>query len=228
MTVFEQLRAERLAWREKYLAATPAEQERMLAEKAAKREEEERLRKQRIYDERKNRFTEKANNQIFLYGKLLIARKVALEEIKNFNGKVCNNRLTKNIDAKLKEIDKNFYASLTVCYDHSAKGNIGKLKIAYYNHFSYGLYNDVTLKIRLTDVFDGNRVDWSLTESEESNAEKFLTDMISSWKNAIKNYGKAYKALKKVEKAIEDYAKENFYLRDFFKTEHVLSNGYYL
>ena len=40
--------------------------------------------------------------------------------------------------------------------------------------------------------------------------------------------GKAYKALKKVEKAIEDYAKENFYLRDFLKTEHVLSNGYYL
>jgi hypothetical protein len=128
----------------------------------------------------------------------------------------------------LKEIDKNFHASLTVCYDYSAKGNIGKLEIAYYNHFSYGLDNDVTLKIRLTDVFDGNRVDWSLTESDESNAEKFLTDRISSWKNAIKNYGKAYKALKKVEKAIEDYAKENFYLRDFFKTEHVLSNGYYL
>lgn len=228
MNDLESRRAERMAWREKYLAATPAEQERMLAEKQAQHLKEEEERKRRIYDERRARFMKKSENQIFLYKELLKARSIALEEIKNFDGKVLNNRLTKIIDAKLKKCSKDLFASLEIRYDHSSKNNMGELKLSVYNHFSYGLDNDITLKIHLTDIRDGNRVDWSCTEHEDSNAEKFILDRISTWKNAAKSYDKAYKTLKKVESMIESYAKENFFLRDFFKTEHILSNGYYL
>lgn len=228
MNVLELKKAEMMAWREKYLAATPAEQERMLAERQEQRIREEEERKRRDYNERKTRFVEKANNQIFLYKELLKARSIALEEIKKFDGKVLNNRLTKIIDAELKKRSKDLFASLNIHYEWDKKNNIGELKLSIYNHFSYGLDNDITLKIVLTEFNDGNRVDWSRTENEKGNDEKFILDRISSWKNAIKSYDKAFKTLKKVDSMIKNYSKENFYLRDFFKTEHVLSNGYYL
>lgn len=58
----------------------------------------------------------------------------------------------------------------------------------------------------------------ALTLSDENNSDKSLTDRISSWKKAIKDYDKTYKTAMKLSESIEKYGKEtNVYLSEFFR-----------
>lgn len=45
---------------------------------------------------------------------------------------------------------------------------------------------------------------------------------------AKKSYDKVYKKAMAIEKAIKEYSNENYYIRDFFKTENVIRNTFYL
>jgi len=219
-TLVEKIRAERAAWNEAYLAASEEERERMLEEKARKREEEEKLRQQRIYDDRKTRFIEKCDREIACAKSLKKAIKIALDVTKSFDGKVLNNRLTKAIQDKL---GKNISAILEISYDYNTKNNVGKLTVREGN-FS-GFYNSEDFKIMLSPLEDGNRVMWKETE-KSLNLQ--LDRRIKEMQEAKKSYDKVYKKAKAIEKAIEEYSRENYYTRDFLKTESVIGKTYYL
>ena len=215
------------AWKAAYDAASPEEKERMVAEKKAQREREEKERQQRIYDDRKKRFVEKANHQIEILQALIQGRKIAFEVISQFDGKVLNNRLTKAVSEKMKSKDDSLWADLTISYDRSVCNNMGKLEISRSHYYEAGLYDKSSIEIILSPLSDGNRVMAALTLSDENNSDKSLTDRISSWKKAIKDYDKTYKTAMKLSESIEKYGKEtNVYLSEFFRAEYLIKTYY--
>ena len=225
--VFQKIREERQAWLDAYKNATHEEQARMLEEKKANREREEQERQKMIYDDRKKRFMQKADKQIEILEKLIRARKIALNVIKTFDGKVLNNRLTNAVEKDLKAFDSSLYVSLVISYNYSVTNNEGKLKIEV-SHYDSGFEDSVSLNISLSPFNDGNRVVWSETENLDYNKE-YLSGWIENWKKAKKEYDKTYKQAMKVYAVIEDYGNNaNGHLRSFFTGEHLISNGYYL
>lgn len=218
--ILAQIRAEKAAWNEAYLAASEEERARMLEEKARKHEEEEKLRQQRIYDDRKARFIEKCDREIACTKSLKKAVAIALDVTKSFDGKVLNNRLTNAVQDKL---GKSISAVLTISYDYNTKNNVGKLTIREGNF--YGCYNSEDFKICLSPFEDGNRVMWK--ETEEALDLQF-DRRIKEMQEAKKSYDKVYKKAMAIEKAIKEYSNENYYIRNFFKTENVIRNTFYL
>lgn len=229
MALFNQEKiAEYNAWKEKYDAATDEEKERMLEERKKQQIAQAQEREKKIVAERKQRFTDKANNQINLYRQLLEGRKIALGIIKTFDGKVLNNRLTKAVEQKLKEFDKNLYASLDISYDRDLGNNVGKLKIRISHYLGSWVWDETSLYILLSPVSDSNRVIWEETEKDEQNQDKVVTDCIADWSNAINEYDDAIKAAEKVSKMLEEYGKVNIHLRQFISGEHLIRNGWYI
>lgn len=222
--VYQKIREERQAWLDAYKNATPEEQARMLEEKRANREREEQRRQQMIYDDRKARFMEKADNQIKILKKLVRAREIAFDVIKSFDGKVLNNRITKAVEEKLKAFDDSLWASLSYSYSYSEKRNVGNLTLRV-SHYHGSMEDSLTLYVPLSNM---SRIVWSDTEGLKDNKE-YLSGWIESWKKAKKEYGKTYKQAMKVYDMIEDYGKNhNCHLRNFFTEERLISNGYYL
>ena len=218
---------ERMAWREKYLKATPEEQERMLAERKLRDAKEKEEREKRIYAERKKRFIDTANAQISVLKTLQRARKVTLEVIKQFDGKVLNNRLTKVVAQEFAKIDPHLYASLTISYDSVLKNNAGVLEIEVWHQFA-NVRDKYDIKIVLSSLVDGNRVMFAETESEKSNDEEYLTNRIQGYQDAIKGYDKSYKTAVRLNEMIEKYGKEiNHHLREYFRGFNLISKTFY-
>ncbi len=228
--IYSKFVAERKNWLEKFNSATPEEQKRMLEEKKAKHEEEEKRRQKEIYDDRKNRFFKKCDEQIATYELLEKALPIALEISAKFDGKVLNNRLTKAVDDEIRaKVNQYVRAELIISYDYNLKNNVGKLSIIDYNHHDYE--REISFKIILSPLSDNNRVMWKETLEYMEKPEGKTIDIaerISERKNAKKNYDRIYKKAKKVDEIIAEYAKEDFYVRDFFKSEHVIGGTYYL
>lgn len=218
--ILERIRAKKAAWDEAFLNASEEERKRMLEERKREEAENERLRQQRIYDNRKAEFFEKCDKEIACQESLKKAVKTAVEVAKTFDGKVLNNRLTKAIQEKL---GKNISAVLEISYDYNLENNRGKLTIREGNF--YGCNNEEFFYINLSPFSDGNRVMWKETEK----SLKFSYDnRLAEAKNAKKTYDKVYKKLMDVEKAINEYSKCNFMARNFLKAKSVLRGAYYL
>lgn len=220
--------AEYNAWKKKFDAATDEEKERMLKERKEQLIAQAQEREKKIVAERKQRFTDKANNQINLYRQLLEARKIALGIIKNFDGKVLNNRLTKAVESKLKEFNKSLYASLDISYDRELGNNVGKLKIRIGHYLGSWAWDETSLYILLSPVSDSNRVIWEETEKDERNQDKVVTDCIADWSDAVSEYDNAIKAAEEVSKMLEEYGKVNIHLRQFISGEHIIRGTWYV
>ncbi len=219
--------AQHREWKAKFDAATPEEQKIMIAERDAKREQEKRDRQERIENDRKGRFSEKAETEIETLKMLIKGRKAAMGIIKSFDGKVLNRRLSNILNDELKKIDRFMYCTLNIEYDYEQKANVGRLEISTSRCGQrYQARESFRLKIFLTSPAE--RVIFETTDSYADNAEKILSDQITMWKKAVRDYDKTRKMAAKVYSVIEDYAKSNYHLRDFFKTEYIVSNTYYL
>ena len=226
--VFEKMKRERMEWREKFLAASPEEQQKMLEEKEAKREQAEKARKKAIYDDRKKRFFEKADQQIKILEVLIKAQKISFEVIKSFDGKILNNRLTKVLIEKLQALNSSLNADLVISYNRQTERNEGKIEIRMSHYGCGGLRNTNSIYIPLTKIVpftsDGDRVVFSDAEQDMRNDAHFLTDILDSWKSAKKEYDKVHKEADKLSAAIEKYCHMNYCLRDFFKADHVIDH----
>lgn len=226
--VYQELRAKRQEWLNAYNSASPEEKERMMAEKKANAKREAEEREKKIYDDRKSRFMQRADNQIKIYETLIRAKKVAMDVIKSFDGKVLNNRLTKAVETEIQKIDDGLRAYLTISYDWNEKNNVGKLEIRLFGCNTHDLDSTSVLYISLSPLNDGNRVVWAETESQKENVEH-LREWIEKWKSNKKAYDKMYKQAMKLYEMIEQYGKSgNSYLINYFKEEHLISNLYYL
>lgn len=230
-TIIEQIREKRAAWLAEYNAATPERQAEMLAEKEREQKRAEEERKRRIYEENRDKFFSKANRQIAAYQILEVARSVAQEVVKSFDGKVLNNRCTKAVEERLKKIRPHLCAELTIKYDYDLKDNIGLMKITDYGA-DYELDKDVSFYIYLTPVTDSNRVDWSKTAEHLLDPGKFqdLGSYISVWRKSMKEYDKHLKRAEKLMAAIKEYGEAcPWQLREHFKDNRVVSNyAFYL
>lgn len=224
--VFQKMMREREEWRTRFLAASPEEQERMLAEKKANREREEMERKQRIYDERKKRFMERADHQIKLLELLEEAKVIALEVIEKFDDKVLNNRLTNELNERLKEYDSSLSAKLSVHYDSDYQNNIGELTLRVSNYGEADLLKDCNLIILLTPTIDKNRVKFLKTKENAENNKDYLEKRLELWKSSKKDYDKIYNAAKKLEEQIRKYSELSIYVREFFKKESIIPSWY--
>lgn len=224
--VYDKIRAERMAWKEKFDSATPEEQNKMLAERCEQRKEEEERHQKMIYDDRKKRFFEQSNEWIACYELLKKAQSIALEVCESFDGKILNNRLTNAINERLQaEINRYVTASLLISYSHEFENNVGTMTIKDVNHF--GCDNKCSFKIILSPVLDGNRIEWSKSLDYMTTPCGKLFDFderIANRKAAKKGYDKTYKKAKKIEEIIKDYTKEDYLLRGFLKREYVINN----
>lgn len=229
-SVYEKIRREKEEWMAKFNAATPEEQKEMLEKKNREREESEKRRKQMIYDDRKNRFFENCDSYIECYNLLKKAFPIVLEVTATFDGKVLNNRLTNAINEKLHaKVHQYVTATLTISYDYDLKNNVGKLVVKDYNH--HDCDNEFSFRIILSPLSDSNRVKWDETLDDMKKPGRNPDDFernIEKMKKAKKDYDKVFKKALKIYSIIEDYAKEDFHLRDFFKTEGIIGNTYYL
>lgn len=204
------------AWKEKFDAASPEEQERMRQERAEQRKKAEAERDKRIYDDRKQRFVSKTSEQIDALKKLIPAHQIALDIIKSFDGKILNNRLTNTIKERLKQQDKNFGADLEWKYNYDTKTNYGRLEISY-----YGIYPSVSVGLEITLNGD-DRIVWASTQENKYNTDDGLRSLIAEREQAIKQYDKIYREAEKLSQTIEQYGKLNYLVRDWLKTEHVI------
>lgn len=211
---------------EKYLAADEQGKKVLLEERRQQRKIEEQQREKQINDERKERFVSKANKQIKIYKDLQRTRKVALEVIKSFDGKVLNNRLTKAVTAELKKLDNSFYAHLDIEYDRQQQNNVGRLKLS---ANEYHFEDQIILQIVLSPLSDSNRVKYDATESLDKNSCEYIDTRIAEWKQACKEYEKVLKQAQKIEADIRKYGeKANFHLRNFFQGESIIHSKWYL
>lgn len=223
--VFQKIRREREEWRTKFLAASPDEQKKMIEEKKANQERAEMERKKAIYDDRKKRFFEKADKQLETLHLLEKGCAIALEVIKEFDGKVLNNRLTNEVNKRLEEFNSRISADLTIRYERDYDNNVGflRFKVCYTDN---SLLSEHTIKIILSPVLGGNRVMFAKTEEKHKEEVTYLTEHVSSWKSAKKEYDKVYKAAEKLNERIKEYSKNNDFLRDWISAEHVISSFY--
>ncbi len=227
-TNYQKFVAKRRAWLDAYNAASPEEKERMMAEKKANAKKEAEEREKEIYNDRKARFMQRADNQIKIYELLIRANRTAMDVIKSFDGKVLNNRLTKAVETEIKKIHPRLFAELTISYKHDVSNNEGRLKISLYDYDYNSLDNDSSLYITLSPFDDGNRVVWAETESRKEN-EEHRQDWIADWKHCKKSYDNSYKQAMKIYEMIEKYNKSvNFNMRCYFKEIHIISNAFYV
>lgn len=210
MTNIEEKREKRLAWKTAYLAASPEEKERMIAQKKEEMRIAEEKRQQKILEDRKARFEAKCDKQIATLKTLLKAAKIAVEITKKFEGKVLNNRLTNLVDAEVKKIGR-LYATLK--YDAYAR--CGRLTIKDANATDCWT-DDFELKI---DYNIDGRVFFTETFEDPSS---HLERLISDWKNAKRTYEKVLKKAEKIRREIHEYRKESAYVREFLRTENVI------
>lgn len=209
-------------WKEKYNAASDEEKERMLKEREEGRIAAERELKKKIATERKQRFMDRADKQIDLYRQLLEARKIALDVIKSFDGKVLNNRLTKVVEQKLKEFNDALYASLDISYDRELGNNVGKLKIRIRHYLGPWAWDETSLYILLSPVSESNRVIWAETENDERDQDEIILERIKDWEDARNEYDNAIAAADEISKVLEKYGDVNYNLRQFISEEHII------
>lgn len=212
LTEFLKIKAENEEFRNKLLTASPEEREILIKEHAEKLEKRKIEREKERYEERKNRFIKKCNEQIQCYKSLRDARRIALETLKLFDGKVLNARLTNAINAKLGE---------RVC-SSIEKGNFGRqfLKVSDYNFVS--CTNTTKFAISTTP---GGRIDYKTTESEIEKPGNWCD--FDSWIDGLEKcrdgYDKSFNAAIELDKAIKKYTSESHYMIvDFFRHEGLI------
>ena len=200
----EEKREKRLAWKAAYLAASPEEKERMLAEKKEEMRIAEENRKREIYEENKARFIQKCDEQIAVLKAFVSLEKIVLEIIRKFDEKCYNKRLEKAVKDAVEKSNKK-------CCAYLENGRI-TIRYAYY----CGWTDRFTINV----VCDENgRIDAEKTLNEYN--FDFI-EIIKRWKNAKQNYEKVYKKAEKLRKEIETYRRENVFVRDFLKNTGVI------
>lgn len=230
MELFNQERiAEYKAWKEKYDVASAEEKELMEKERKEQLIAQAQEREKKIVAERKQKFMDKALNQINLYCQLLEARKIALGVIKIFDGKVLNNRLTKAVESKLKEFNNSLYASLDISFDRDLGNNVGKLKIRICHYLGSWAWDETSLYISLSPVSDSNRVIWEETEKDERNQENVITDCIMEWNEACNEYEDGIKAAQEITQMLQKYGNGvNIHLRQYISEVGLIGNKWYI
>lgn len=212
-TEFLKIKAENEEFRNKLLTASPEEREILIKEHAEKLEKRKIEREKERYEERKNRFIKKCNEQIQCYKSLRDARRIALETLKLFDGKVLNARLTNAIDAKLGDhvcssIEKDYFGRQF-------------LKVSDYNFVS--CTNTTKFAISTTP---GGRIDYKTTESEIEKPENWYIDFdsrIDGLEKCRDGYDKSFNAAIELDKAIKKYTSENHYMIvEFFRNENLI------
>lgn len=213
LTEFLKIKAENEEFRNKLLTASPEEREILIKEHAEKLEKRKIEREKERYEERKNRFIKKCNEQIQCYKSLRDARRIALETLKLFDGKVLNARLTNAINAKLGDhvcssIEKDYFGRQF-------------LKVSDYNFVS--CTNTTKFVISTTP---GGRIDYKTTESELEKPENWYDDFdsrIDGLEKCRDGYDKSFNAAIELDKAIKKYTSENHYMIvEFFRNENLI------
>lgn len=220
---------EQRAESEAYLAAletaTPEEVHRLVEEHKEKVKEWEKLWEQKAYNERKERFLKISKGNVAVFEELIRAAKDALKVIKTFDGKVLNNRLTNAVKEKFNKNTTS--ASLTIEYNHKTNQNEGKLKINVTNWS--GASHATSIRIILSNPPYEERVVADKTEELfYENSLQQIEKYINQYKDAAKNYDKRMKKAMNVANAINEYAKVEGFLRDFWRAENVIRGTYYL
>lgn len=225
---------EQVAESKAYLAAletaTPEEVSRLVEEHKEKVKEWEKLWEQNAYNERKERFLKISKANVAVFEELIQATKEALEVIKSFDGKVLNNRLTNAVKEKFNRTTTSASttsASLTIEYNYKTNRNEGKLKINVTNW--NGASHATSIRIVLSNPPYEERVVADKTEELfYENSLQQIEKYINQYKDAAKNYDKRMKKAMNVANAINEYAKVEGFLRDFWKAENVIRGTYYL
>ena len=220
---------EQVAESKAYLAAletaTPEEVSRLVEEHKTKVKEWEKMWEQEAYNERKERFLKISKANIAVFEELIQATKEALEVIKTFDGKVLNNRLTNAVKEKFNRNTTS--ASLTIEYNYKTNQNEGKLKINVTNW--NGASHTTSIRIILSNPPYEERIAADKTEELfYENSLQQIEKYINQYKDAAKNYDKRMKKAMNVVNAINEYAKVEGFLRDFWKAESVIRGTYYL
>ena len=227
MNDLEERKAKRMAWREEYLKATPEEKERMMTERKLRDAEEKKQLDKEIYAERKKKFIDRSKAQISALQTLIQARKIAFDVIKQFDGKVLNNRLTKVVEQELRKVDSHLYVTLTISYNSLLKNNASVLEIEVYEQVESVRDRD-SITIVLSPLTEGNRVMFDQTESKNSKDKEYLTNRIRGYQDAIKSYDQSYKAAVKLNEMIEKYGQDiNHHLREHFRGFNLISKTFY-
>ena len=218
-----------MTWRKKFQNASKEEQAKMLAERKAQREREEKAREKKIYDERKKLFMERCDIQVAIYLALDAGLKVTLETLESFDGKVANakiaNTINERIKGYLKNTELNVFSTLTFETDYPTQKYMGVIKLRVRHYFGSYFYDEEEVKFSLGL---NQRVSWSETKRyrEENNLNGILDKRIEERKAAKKCYDRDYKKAIKIKEAIEKYKKDtNFYVRTFIQ-EHGIISGY--
>ena len=220
---------EQVAESKAYLAAletaTPEEVSRLVEEHKTKVKEWEKMWEEEAYNERKERFLKISKANIAVFEELIQATKEALEVIKTFDGKVLNNRLTNAVKEKFNRNTTS--ASLTIEYNYKTNQNEGKLKINVTNW--NGASHTTSIRIILSNPPYEERIAADKTEELfYENSLQQIEKYINQYKDAAKNYDKRMKKAMNVVNAINEYAKVEGFLRDFWKAESVIRGTYYL
>ena len=220
---------EQIAESKAYLAAletaTPEEVSRLVEEHKTKVKEWEKMWEQEAYNERKERFLKISKANIAVFEELIQATKDALEVIKTFDGKVLNNRLTNAVKEKFNRNTTS--ASLSIEYNYKTNQNEGKLKINVTNW--NGASHTTSIRIILSNPPYEERIAADKTEELfYENSLQQIEKYINQYKDAAKNYDKRMKKAMNVVNAINEYAKVEGFLRDFWKAESVIRGTYYL
>ena len=211
-TEFLKIKAENEEFANKFIAASPEEREILLKERAEEMEKRKIEREKERYEERKNRFIKKCNEQIQCYKSLREARRIALETLKLFDGKVLNRKLTNAINAKLGE-----HVCSSIETDYWGKQF---LKVDDYNFVSCA--NTFKFAISTTP---GGRIDYKTTESEIEKPGNWcdFDSRICELEKCRENYDKSFNAAIELDKAIKKYTSENHYMIvDFFRHEGLI------
>lgn len=222
-------------WVERFANATEEEQAIMLKEKQEKALAAAKERDLSIYNERKQRFVAKMNNYIEVAKRVIKARSVALDVLKSFDGKVLNNRYTKAVQDELEKAigvgiygNNLAYCTLSFEYEREYSANVGFLNLESKlngEHISWKL--TIILKPSIGGYVH-ERVDYKATSELSKNSDTQLHVYLKEAKDAIKKYDSILAKAKKLEKAIKDYGKTNYHVRDFIKSNSLLGGLYYL
>ena len=218
-----------MAWRKRFQNASEEERAKMLAERKAQREREEKAREKKIYDELKKLFMERCDIQVAIYLALDAGLKVTLETLESFDGKVANakiaNKINERIKGYLKDTKLNVFSTLTFETDYPTKKYMGVIKLRTQHYFGRIFDDELEVKFSLSS---DQRVSWSETKRyrEENGLDGILDKRIEERKAAKKCYVRDYKRAIKMKEIIEQYKKEtNLYVRDFIQ-EHGIISGY--
>lgn len=192
-------------------------------------------REQRIYNERKERFTAKINNNIAVIKRAIKVYNFAIEALKSFDGKVLNTRYSNAIHEKIRKYffsdgyhGYTVWCELSTEYAPEYSGNVGKLKIGSNEGGESVCFVLIIILKPSKGKYVNERIDYQATLDLDCNSEKILQNVLKEVKDSIKKYDSVLKKAQKIKEAIEDYRKLDFNVRVFLHKDGFFNNSFYL